>query len=70
MARRMKLKNLTEYSTLSGGQAIELAATKADNPLEFDFTIPLTQYRDCNFSMSGIKCQALYHLQREEIKQS
>lgn len=49
MARRMKLKNLTEYSQLNGGQAIELAASKADNPLQYKFTIPLLQYKNCNF---------------------
>ncbi|CAG9863910.1 unnamed protein product [Phyllotreta striolata] len=67
VARRMKLKNLPEYSKLSGGQAVELAARKADNPLAYKFTIPLQQYKNCNFSFSGIKNQLLLHLQREEI---
>ncbi|XP_056648288.1 tRNA N6-adenosine threonylcarbamoyltransferase, mitochondrial [Diorhabda sublineata] len=66
VARRMKLKNLPEYSTLSGGQAVELAASKADNPLAYKFTIPLLMYKNCNFSFSGIKNQLQYQLQKEE----
>ncbi|KAI4465197.1 trna n6-adenosine threonylcarbamoyltransferase [Holotrichia oblita] len=66
VARRMKLKNIPEYSQVSGGQAIELAAAKSTDPLKYKFTIPLTQYRDCNFSMAGLKTQLLRHLIREE----
>lgn len=66
MARRMKLRNYPEFSTLSGGQAIELAASKADNPLQYEFTMPLLQYKNCNFSFSGIKTQLLLHLLKEE----
>ncbi|CAH0556660.1 unnamed protein product [Brassicogethes aeneus] len=66
MARRMKLKNLPEYSTMSGGQAIETAARKSDNPLGFKFTTPMLFYKDCNFSMAGIKNQVFRHLVREE----
>lgn len=70
MARRLKLKNLPEYSTLSGGQAIELAASRATDPLQFKFSIPLVQYKDCNFSVAGIKTQFLYHVIREEKRLS
>ncbi|KAJ8958869.1 hypothetical protein NQ318_019636 [Aromia moschata] len=66
MARRMKLKNLPDYSRLSGGQAVELAASKAADPLKFKFGIPMLQYKDCNFSFAGIKNQLLMHLMREE----
>ncbi|KAJ8916308.1 hypothetical protein NQ315_016449 [Exocentrus adspersus] len=69
MARRMKLKNLPEYSELCGGRAIELAATKANNPLQYKFTIPLLQYKDCNFSLSGVKNQLLLQLVKEEQEQ-
>lgn len=62
----MKLKNIPEYSQMSGGQAIESAAAKSTDPLKYKFTIPLTQYRDCNFSMAGLKTQLLRHLIREE----
>lgn len=66
MARRMKLRNLPEYSALSGGQAIELAASKADNPLQYDLTMPLLHYKNCNFSFSGIKNQVMRQLIKEE----
>ncbi|CAK1604355.1 unnamed protein product [Parnassius mnemosyne] len=54
-ARRMKLKNIFEYSAVSGGRAIELAAKNATNPAMFQFPIPLLKNRDCNFSFSGLK---------------
>lgn len=65
-ARRLKLKNLKEYSELSGGRAIELAARKAENPFRFQFTIPLIQRKDCNFSMAGIKTQLVNFILKEE----
>ncbi|XP_018321943.1 probable tRNA N6-adenosine threonylcarbamoyltransferase, mitochondrial [Agrilus planipennis] len=66
VARRLKMKNIPEFSTISGGQAIELAASRADNPIQFKFSIPLLQYKDCNFSFSGLKTQAKIHIQRQE----
>lgn len=62
----MKLKNLPEYSQLSGGQAIELAASKAENPQRFSFTTPMLHLKDCNFSMGGIKAQLIRHILKEE----
>ncbi|XP_018574703.1 probable tRNA N6-adenosine threonylcarbamoyltransferase, mitochondrial [Anoplophora glabripennis] len=70
LARRMKLKNIPEYSQLCGGQAIEKAALKADDPLRYKFTIPLLQYKDCNFSFSGIKNQLLLQLFSEEKEEN
>ncbi|XP_049822164.1 tRNA N6-adenosine threonylcarbamoyltransferase, mitochondrial isoform X2 [Aethina tumida] len=66
MARRMKLKNVPEYSKLSGGQAVELAAAKADDPLQFKFTTPMLAYKDCNFSLAGIKNQVFRHIVQQE----
>lgn len=54
-ARRMKLRNMSEYSKVSGGRAIELAAVKSKKREIFQFTIPLMRNRDCNFSFSGLK---------------
>lgn len=68
MARRMKLKNLPEFSKMNGGQAIELAASRATDPLKFKFTIPLLAYKDCNFSFSGMKNTTIRHVQSEEEK--
>ncbi|XP_060518694.1 tRNA N6-adenosine threonylcarbamoyltransferase, mitochondrial isoform X2 [Cylas formicarius] len=66
MARRLKLKNLPQYSTLSGGAAIEIAASRADDPLQYNFKEPMSQYKDCNFSMAGIKTQFVRHVEKEE----
>lgn len=66
MARRLKLNNIPEYSELSGGQAIELAASKATNSLQFNFTATLLRYRDCNFSLAGIKNQMFGHIRAQE----
>lgn len=65
----MKLRNNPEYSTLSGGQAIELAASRADNPDQYKFTVPLLHYKNCNFSFSGIKAQLIRHVISEEKEQ-
>lgn len=53
---------------MSGGAAIERAASQATDPLQFEFPIPLTHYRDCNFSFSGTKNTALRHIKKEEKK--
>ncbi|XP_063621297.1 tRNA N6-adenosine threonylcarbamoyltransferase, mitochondrial-like [Cydia splendana] len=55
VARRMKLRNILEYSQVAGGRAIELAAKKADKPYMFEFPLPLVKLRDCSFSFSGLK---------------
>ncbi|KOB71010.1 putative tRNA N6-adenosine threonylcarbamoyltransferase, mitochondrial [Operophtera brumata] len=66
VARRMKLRNVPEYSKLSGGHAIEIAATKATNPDMFKMALPLADYKDCNFSFNGLKTSTLLHLHRKE----
>ncbi|GLV41623.1 Threonyl-carbamoyl synthesis 4 [Carabus blaptoides fortunei] len=65
-ARRLKLGNIPELANMSGGQAIERAAALARDPLQFPFTTPLLQYKDCNFSMAGLKHNALRHILRQE----
>nr|CAD7589593.1 unnamed protein product [Timema genevievae] len=64
-ARRMKLHSLPEFRGLSGGAAIQLAATRGD-PLSFQFPFMLSGYRDCNFSMAGLKNKARQHILRQE----
>lgn len=67
-ARRLKLRNLPEFRTLSGGTAIELAASKSTDPQAFEFPMVMAQYRDCNFSMAGIKnCVRRHILQQEKL---
>ncbi|KAK9879467.1 hypothetical protein WA026_006536 [Henosepilachna vigintioctopunctata] len=68
IARRLKLKNLREYSVLSGGRAMEVAASKADNPLEFEFATPLMHYRNCNFSFAGLHNKVTRTIITEEKK--
>ncbi|CAG9560586.1 unnamed protein product [Danaus chrysippus] len=65
-ARRMKLRNLPEYSGIAGGRAIEMAAKKAVDPFQFDFPLPLNRNRDCNFSFSGLQDSFLRHLLHKE----
>lgn len=67
-ARRMKLRNMPEYSKLAGGQAIEMAAKNSTNPYLFKFPLPLARNRDCNFSFSGLK-DALVHRLLEKEKE-
>ena len=68
IARRLKLINNTEYENVSGGQAIELAARKADNPTQFLFPHSLAHYRSCNFSFSGLKSKAIIYISEHERK--
>lgn len=53
-ARRLKLRNIPECATMSGGQAIEHLAVRGD-PRAFEFPTPMWKYRDCTFSFSGLK---------------
>lgn len=53
-ARRLKLRNIPECATMSGGRAIEHLAVKGD-PHAFEFPTPMWKYRDCTFSFSGLK---------------
>ncbi|XP_008559994.1 tRNA N6-adenosine threonylcarbamoyltransferase, mitochondrial [Microplitis demolitor] len=67
-ARRLKMINLPEYWGKNGGQAIELAASKATNPEQFEFPFCMTHYRDCNFSFAGLKNSVMSHIKRQELK--
>ncbi|CAB3243062.1 unnamed protein product [Arctia plantaginis] len=68
VARRMKLKNMSEYSKICGGRAVELAALQATNPEVFEFPLPLLKYRDCNFSFSGLKDSLVRKLIKKEME--
>lgn len=58
IARRLKLQNLPEFDGMSGGRAIEVAASQSEDPTKFDFPLPLARYRDCQFSFAGLKNNA------------
>uniref|UniRef100_A0A182RKV9 N(6)-L-threonylcarbamoyladenine synthase n=1 Tax=Anopheles funestus TaxID=62324 RepID=A0A182RKV9_ANOFN len=66
IARRLKLRNVAEYAQMSGGQAIEVAAQKATNTAAYEFPLPLSKYRDCQFSFAGLKNTATRHILERE----
>lgn len=66
VARRLKLKNIPEFSSLNGGLAVETAALKATDIDQFFFQSALTKYHDCNFSFAGLLSSATYHIEKEE----
>lgn len=68
VARRMKLKNIPDFSKICGGRAVELAALQATNPEVFEFPLPLLKYRDCNFSFSGLKDSLVRKLIKKETE--
>lgn len=68
MARRLKLRNIPEFSMLSGGQAIENAASKASNVDEFLFVPVMTKYHNCNFSFAGLLSTGIHYIKIEESK--
>lgn len=66
IARRLKLRNLPDYAWVSGGQAVEQAARLSNDPKKFDFPLPLSHYRDCQFSFAGLKNTATRHIWQQE----
>lgn len=52
---------------MSGGQAIESAASKASDPTKFVFEPILTKRRDCQFSFGGISNRSFRYLDTEKI---
>lgn len=62
IARDLKLRNLVEFQNLSGGAAIEKATYMSNNAQKFEYPLPLSRYRDCQFSYSGLKNTARRHL--------
>ena len=56
IARRLKLRNMPNFETKSGGQAIEEAARMCKEPTnKYLFPLMMARHRDCQFSFSGIK---------------
>ncbi|XP_031827037.1 threonyl-carbamoyl synthesis 4 [Nomia melanderi] len=68
IARRLKLKNIPEFSTLSGGLAIETAARKASDINQFEFHPSMYRYCDCNFSFAGLYTKCTTYIEKEEKK--
>ncbi|XP_076233879.1 threonyl-carbamoyl synthesis 4 isoform X2 [Calliopsis andreniformis] len=68
VARRLKLRNIPEFKTLNGGQAVENAACKASDIDKFFFDCVMRKYRNCNFSFSGIQSTCDNYIKREESR--
>lgn len=68
VARRLKLRNIPEYSQMAGGRAIEVAASKADGSVVYEFPLPLARQRDCQFSFAGLKNSGYRHIRRESLE--
>uniref|UniRef100_A0A182QZQ6 N(6)-L-threonylcarbamoyladenine synthase n=1 Tax=Anopheles farauti TaxID=69004 RepID=A0A182QZQ6_9DIPT len=67
IARRLKLRNVAKYANVSGGQAIESAARSAlQDTSTYEFPLPLSKYRDCQFSFAGLKNTATRHILERE----
>lgn len=48
------MRNILEFRSMSGGQAVEIAASRG-NPKKYELGIPMLQYKSCDFSFSGFK---------------
>ncbi|XP_076753589.1 threonyl-carbamoyl synthesis 4 [Xylocopa sonorina] len=68
IARRLKLRNIPEFSTLNGGSAIEAAASKTVNVDQFLFSPALSKYRNCNFSFGAYMSLCNDYIESEERK--
>ncbi|XP_027492584.1 probable tRNA N6-adenosine threonylcarbamoyltransferase, mitochondrial isoform X1 [Corapipo altera] len=53
VARRLSLRKHPECHSMAGGQAIEHLA-QTGNQEQLVFRLPMNQYRNCNFSFSGL----------------
>lgn len=57
---------MPEFSHMSGGQAIESAASRATDPKQFDFPPFVTRKRDCQLSFAGILTTARVYIAKHE----
>lgn len=66
-ARQLRLINLPQYESISGGAAIEHLAQSGDRS-HFEFPMAMSMYRDCDTSFSGLKWKAKKYIMEEEKK--
>ncbi|XP_011870963.1 PREDICTED: probable tRNA N6-adenosine threonylcarbamoyltransferase, mitochondrial isoform X2 [Vollenhovia emeryi] len=66
IARKLKLANIPEFSRMSGGQAIESAASKASDPTKYVFEPVLTRKRNCQFSFAGVANKGFRCIDKKE----
>ncbi|OQV24045.1 putative tRNA N6-adenosine threonylcarbamoyltransferase, mitochondrial [Hypsibius exemplaris] len=65
-ARYLRLSNLPQYAAMSGGAAMEHISRTGDRS-HFAFPVPMSHYRDCDTSFSGLKTAAKKHILREDV---
>ena len=63
----IKLSNMEEFANVSGGRAIETLARRG-NVRAYPQVHPMSKYRDCSFSFSGLKQTYLKHILNAEAK--
>ncbi|KAG8432790.1 hypothetical protein GDO86_017146 [Hymenochirus boettgeri] len=68
IARQLSLTSHPEFSTMSGGQAIEHLA-QMENRVIFELKIPMSQHRDCNFSFAGLRSQVNKIIRQKEAEE-
>lgn len=68
VSRRLKLHYIPGFEKLSGGAALELAASKATDITQFPLPTSMNDVRDCHFSFSGITSACMKHILDEESK--
>ncbi|XP_017754596.1 PREDICTED: probable tRNA N6-adenosine threonylcarbamoyltransferase, mitochondrial, partial [Eufriesea mexicana] len=68
ITRRLKLRNIPEFSSLCGGLALETAASKASDINQFSFPLIMTKVRNCNFSFAGLLSESVRCIEAEEKK--
>ncbi|XP_064614471.1 tRNA N6-adenosine threonylcarbamoyltransferase, mitochondrial-like [Liolophura sinensis] len=67
-ARRLKLKNIAQFASMSGGEAVERTAQGGD-PRAFEFPAAvMSHHRHCDFSFAGLKYHAHKLIEKEEAK--
>lgn len=62
------MKDHPDCSAMSGGQAIEYLA-KRGNRHDFQFTTPMGQTLDCNFSFAGLRNQVSMAIAKKESEE-
>lgn len=67
IARRLKLSYLKRFRNFHGGVLIE-KASREGNPEAFSYGFQLSDYKDCNFALSGLAGKTNTIIKAEEKK--
>ncbi|XP_063284884.1 tRNA N6-adenosine threonylcarbamoyltransferase, mitochondrial [Pelobates fuscus] len=66
--RRLSLINHPDCASMSGGQGIEHLAQNGNRKL-YNFRIPMSQHRDCNFSFAGLRNHINHVIRKKEMEE-